>query len=301
MRHNLVPLSQNDSRWSKEKLGGSPITLGQAGCYVTSFSVVAQYYGHIINPSEMNQTLIEKNLFVKGNLISNADDLTDIFTDVRWTISYYYPNKPPTPANLSLLRDLMSDPRKSVILCIDLHNGSIHFTPVVDCDGSSVTILDVWDGKEKDFKTFYGDPATNILRFIVYEGTPQNIPITPPSDSETTLRLERDHNYNLLVSVLDELDSHPTEKLSKEQATTNAISILKDLKQRVDSLTQLNEAMRQTSTPSTAPDILPTIGEVTKKKGKKGKNESSSITTVVKTNVFDSLYTVLQRWGVLEK
>lgn len=54
--------SQNDKRWSKEKLGGSNLVLGTHGCTVSSISNLLKFYGIDVTPSQVNQRLIE----VKG-------------------------------------------------------------------------------------------------------------------------------------------------------------------------------------------------------------------------------------------
>lgn len=171
---NFETLSQNDPRWSSIHLGlSNSITLGVAGCLVTSFCALAYYYNHQINPDQMNQLLINGNLFANQDLISSDDDLSKLFPDIQYIQTNHYEN---VAANLELLKDLIADVKKSVIVEIDLGNGQVHFTPVVDCDGSNVTIMNVWDGKVENVNTVYGDPAIKILKYIVYEGTPAQDP-----------------------------------------------------------------------------------------------------------------------------
>lgn len=166
----FLQLSQNDSRWAGSWLGNSTsVTLGAAGCYVTSFAVAANYYGHVTDPSDMNNRLKAGNLFASSTYISNDDDLQQIFPDCLYKQTYHYEA---VKADLVQLQQLLQDPTLVVIVEIDLGNGSVHFSPVADCNASTVTIMNVWDGKLEDLGSVYGDPATKILKFVVYQGTP---------------------------------------------------------------------------------------------------------------------------------
>ena len=168
------PLSQNDPRWKDLLLGLSDrVTLGQAGCFVTSFAILAYYYGHQVLPDAMNQQLINANLFANQDLISSDDDLHKLFPDINFLETIHCEN---APADLNVLKDLVADLSKSVIVEIDLGNGQVHFTPVLACDGTNVTIQNVWDGKIEDLKSQFGDPATKILKYVVYQGTPASDP-----------------------------------------------------------------------------------------------------------------------------
>lgn len=198
MTRTLEPLSQRDSRWASLHLGlSSDITLGMAGCYVTSFSVLAYYYGHPTLPDSMNQLLIGANLFADTDLISNDDDLSKLFGDIQYVQTNHYES---IPADLNLLKDLVSDVKKSVIVEIDLGNNQVHFSPVVDCDGTTVTIMNVWDGKTVDMKSVYGDPAVKILKFVVYEGTPASNP------APDTVMEVKQSDYVKLLQKSSELD-----------------------------------------------------------------------------------------------
>jgi hypothetical protein len=190
------PLSQNDSRWKDILLGNSATyTLGQAGCYVTSFAVLSYYYGVPLSPTDINQKLKDAGLF-SGGLISADDDLEKILPSIKYVKSLNYPG----PADLQILKDLLSDPSTSVIVEIDLGNKEVHFTPVIACDGTNVTILNVWDGHVADLKSVYGDPATVILKYVVYSGTPAVV--TAP---DTILEIKQG-DFLKLMQKSEELD-----------------------------------------------------------------------------------------------
>lgn len=302
MVHEYSLISQNNPLWKGKILGDpqkSTITLGQAGCYVSSFAVLASYYGHSITPDQMNSELLSRNLFAQGNLMSNDNDLQDVFPDIKYTISYYFPNKPPTPANLGLLRDLMSDPANSVIVCIDLHNGTVHFTPVVDCDGTNVTIMNVWDGVVRDFKSVYGDPATNIIRFIVYKG---NVAPAEPSQQDLIdeLRHQRDHNNNLTVALLDRLNLHPTDEFPVDVQVEKAGEQIDIMRNKITILETRLRLIDGSEEGGSDDQALPSPKQTGKKKGGKTVKKTDSVVTVTKTTVLDGILSLLRKGGIIE-
>jgi Peptidase C39 family len=52
---------QGDPRWSEEKLGDTPGTLGGEGCAVSSAAMVLSHYGMEVNPSGLNRFLNDHN------------------------------------------------------------------------------------------------------------------------------------------------------------------------------------------------------------------------------------------------
>lgn len=299
MVHQLEQLSQNNLAWSTSPLGTSSITLGAAGCYVTSFSVLAAYYGHKITPFEMNRLLVERKLFVSQNLISNPDDLEDIFPDIKFTMSYYFNNSTGRPADLAILRDILSDPNKTVIVCINIHDKSLHFTPVIDCDGERVTIMNVWNGQVEDFTKLYGDPKKNIIRFIVYTGTPAE---REPSQQEIIdrLRLERDHNYNLTVAILDRLNLHPTDNDPVDEQVEKAGALIDQMKSELEILRARINLLSPSEEESSS-DLL-VLDKKKKGKNQKGKSvsKSDSIVSVEKVTILDSIVALLRKGGIIE-
>lgn len=179
MRTFPIIFSQRDIRWSSQRLGtvdGS--NLGEEGCYLVSFCILANYYGHEIAPDALDDLFTENKWYIDGNLLTDAG-LQRAYPDCHYVATYPYVT---TPADLNQLRDIIADPTASVIIEIDLGGGETHFAVVVDCDGETVTIANPWDGKIENFTQDYGDPKKNILKFVVYKGTP----VVTPNSSPTT-------------------------------------------------------------------------------------------------------------------
>lgn len=185
MRNLPKVYSQRDPQWASQRLGtvnGS--TIGAYGCYVTSFAIIAEYYGKNVTPAQLD------DFFTNGHVYYNADGshndpanyssdnmLQTIYGDILFQGIHDYSN---TPADLNLLKTLLSDPTISVILELDFDHDpndgiQTHFVVAVDCDGKKVTIADPWQipGSIDDITKNYGNnPTQTILKFVVYKGNP---------------------------------------------------------------------------------------------------------------------------------
>ena len=211
--------SQQDPRWSSILLGSSPtVTIGQDGCYITSFAMIADYYGKNITPIDVNNFFKTNALFASTDLVSNDNDLQQMFSDIPYQTTDHYES---VPADLAKLQGYMQDNSLMVVLCIDLGGGSMHFVVAVDCDGTNVTIANPWTGHIEPFAQLYGDATKNILKFIVYKGTPaaQPIPVDPDTFSKLVhnstqydsvcdyFALARNSDFSAVKTKLDELNT----------------------------------------------------------------------------------------------
>ena len=163
--------NQQDPAWGDITLGtASGVTIQNDGCYVTSDTDGAVYFGKDTDPARLNQAYTQAGVFVNQDLLPD-DALARVYPDITLQEVDNYQT---IPADLNKLKDLVADPTLFIIVEIDLGSGNTHFTPVVDCDGTTVTIANPWDGTIENFTKDYGDPAKNILKFVVYKGTPAN-------------------------------------------------------------------------------------------------------------------------------
>lgn len=193
--------------------------------------MIARYYGKITDPVDLNKALKANNLYIGTDELAD-DALTKIYPDIIYQESLVYPNDPPTPADLTKLKELMDDPTLSVILEIDMGNGSTHFVVCVGVNGV-VTIDNPWDKAQEDFAYLYGDPVRKVIKYVVYKGTPASV----DQQLLDQLRQQRDNNWNLY----------------QEQITTNQIiqtqltSIQKQLDDANTRITNLKTEISQTS------------------------------------------------------
>lgn len=173
-------------------------------------AMLSCYYGKDTDPAKLNKYLLDNNLYVQDDLIGGDDTLQKVYPDIKFEKDYFYQN---TPADLSILHSLMDDRTASVILDIDRGNGHHHFVVCVGCNGV-VTIANPWTGEVEEFSKNYGDPATDILKFVVYS----SIPAQNQQAIQDDLRLARDKNWNLYQDSLQAKTLLNDELTEKEKA-----------------------------------------------------------------------------------
>ena len=202
--------SQRDSQWASQRLGTvNGTTIGQYGCFVTSFAMVAQFYGKDVNPAQLDDLFTNNGLYANGNLCTD-DGLHKAYGDIEYVSSIAYPND---PADLNKLKDLLSDPSQIVILELDFDHDpndgiQTHFVVAVECDGSNVTIADPWYGTQNNFSDHYGNnPSQTIQKFVVYKGAPPSPMATITQKELDDIRLARDKNYNDYQDALKSINT----------------------------------------------------------------------------------------------
>jgi Peptidase_C39 like family len=213
--------SQQDPQWASTVLGtgNNAITIGTSGCYLTSFSMIANYYGHQINPLQLNQLFISNNLYVEGNELTDKA-LQSLYANCTYQQSIDYSN---TPASLSILQTYLSDPTMSVILEVNANPEGpsstleTHFVVAIACDGTNITIADPWTG-QLNSGTPYGDWPTTIQKFVIYKGTPPATGTYVDSATFDTL-VSKSTNYDAFVKIGYTEADQVTEKVSALQAT----------------------------------------------------------------------------------
>jgi len=168
--------SQRDPQWASQRLGTvDGATIGQYGCYITSFAMTAGYFGHQITPNALDDIFTNKQLYANGDLINNDGDLSKVFPDILFQQAYDYSNN---PADLNLLKQLLADDTLAVIIELDFDHDpndgiQTHFVCLHDYDGTTFKIYDPWYGTDDDFSLHYGsNPAQTIQKFVVYKGSP---------------------------------------------------------------------------------------------------------------------------------
>jgi len=232
--------NQRDNLWVSHPLGTAEgATIGLYGCLITAWASKACYYGHRITPDSLNDIFTRQKLFADGDYVSNDNDLQQVFPDVQYVQSYHYEK---IPADLKQLQQLSGDDTITVTLEIDLGGGSTHFVELHWCDGTNVQIYNPYYGSDEDFRLHYGDPAGNIMKFVVYQGKPASAAIPVPSDTFDRLvhnstqwdsccdyfSLPHDSEFGEVKTYVDKLKQNLADAEKDTQSATGQAAALAD-------------------------------------------------------------------------
>jgi hypothetical protein len=167
-------------------------TIRSHGCYVTTFATLAKACGKDTDPVQLNSLFTMNKLYASGNLMYD-NNLTKVFPDIVYQKTYEFTGN----ADITLLKELMSDPTNWVILKIKIPPPLLtHFVLCTGVNGT-IQIADPMTKKVEDFAVRYGNPEQNILKYVVYKGTP-----VVPEQVDDSLRVERDINWNMARDVI---------------------------------------------------------------------------------------------------
>lgn len=157
--------SQNDPTWAGLTLGTSSVTVGNSGCYVTSFANVALSFQRDVTPQWVNDQLLAKGLYLDGGDVAD-DYLQRIMPDIRYIETQYYGG----PASLGYIAQA-SKPNTEIIVGIDATKFGVpvHFCRVVEVRENEVIIDDSWDGVRRSISERYGNARTMILKAVKYQ------------------------------------------------------------------------------------------------------------------------------------
>ncbi len=250
MRQYPFIYSQRDSAWASQQLGSvAGATIGQYGCILTCHAMKAGYYGHEIKPNALNDIYKQRNLYVSGDLLSDAD-LHAVFDDIQLIDTRNYQD---VPADLNYLKQLAADNTITVTLELDFDHDpndgiQTHFVELHDFDGTNLTIYDPWYGTDDNFTLHYGtNLAQTIQKFAVYKGSPQQpgtyvdagtfnklVHNSGAYDSVCdNLGINRDSDGSIIIAAIAQLKK---DKTTAEQTITVLNQQLPDLKTKNDTL-----------------------------------------------------------------
>lgn len=167
---------QRDPRWANQRLGTCAGTLiGPEGCYLTSFAMMAGYYGHHVAPDALNNAFALKGLYADGCLM-NDNQLARLYPDLALEAVHDWSQ---VPADLGVIARAMADPALSVVLELDFdHNPAdgtqTHFVLAAGGPADNPWIYDPWYGDgahPQPLAQNYGStPAQTIQKAVIYRG-----------------------------------------------------------------------------------------------------------------------------------
>lgn len=193
---NIPLFAQNDINWKNEKLGFSTSSIGLYGCLVTSYAILASYYGKNINPLQMNQLFKDNDCFVNGSYIKSNNVLSIVFPDIRFDSVTYLDGVTVTDKHINeIIRNI--DDGYPVIVKIKTPGGTDHYMVACDYDNGLI-VVDPADGKRRRMSEKYGEDKNILLRYIIYKGN-----INKPMKINAGVVVNMNGKYNASIGLAD--------------------------------------------------------------------------------------------------
>ena len=186
---NLPVYNQGDELWRNRRMAPSQYTIGQAGCYITSFTMSLHNFAINLTPGQVLDRLIAVNGLNNEGLLT-YDGMMRAFPSVFFYDRVNTTNDPSSNgvemrADVAIrkVRRLL-DLGQPTILCVDnLGNDGYPDHAVIAKDyklsGSEVIDFRIHDpdgGKELWFTEKYGPLMTKLYGYVALVGPPINFP-----------------------------------------------------------------------------------------------------------------------------
>ncbi len=186
------PLSQRDPLWATIRLGhaGSPKTIGEWGCLVTCFTMVANAFGRNLTPEQLNHAMVTKGGFLNG-FLTKWNALSNVYGDIVYEGKVHGPSAP----DLLNRIDASLAAGRPVSVQVDFTSDTPytdndqHWVLIVGKDGDDYRINDPWllPAQEASLRTRYGRAGRPlrdaIMSAIFYRSAKAVQPVPPPPDA----------------------------------------------------------------------------------------------------------------------
>lgn len=145
--------SQRDPRWCNQLIGGSNMTVGDVGCYLTSVAMIFKKYGTGTSPSII---AANRNYFFSNTALMTAPPAPSGYTYKRQ--DYF---------NRETLDNELSSGRP-VIVHVRTNNGyGGHFIVLYEGSDGNYKMHDPWYGADLDFTSRYNTGMIDSMRLFV--------------------------------------------------------------------------------------------------------------------------------------
>lgn len=144
--------SQRDPRWCNQLIGGSDMTVGDVGCYITSVTMIFKKYGSNITPSVF---AANRSYFFSNTALMTSPPSPSGYTYKRQD----YFNQGTLDAELSAGRP--------VVVHVRTNNGyGGHFIVLYEGSGGNYKMHDPWYGADLDFTSRYSVGMIDSIRLF---------------------------------------------------------------------------------------------------------------------------------------
>ncbi len=203
-----TPLSQRDPQWANTLLGhpGSPKTIGEWGCLMTCFTMIANTYGRSATPAQFNHAMITNGGYLNGYL-TKWNALSNVYKDIVFMGKV----DAGAPDLLSRINASL-EAGNPVTALVDFTRDTPytendqHWVLIVGRAGDDYRINDPWllPAQEASLRDRYGrtgKPVGDAIRSAIFYRSTK--PVTPPTPPPTptpipapVTLLERGMNIN---------------------------------------------------------------------------------------------------------
>lgn len=158
-------LGQRDIRWKSKYLGTSKTTIGDYGCLLTCFAMLAGML-----PDEMNTAMVQRGMFTDGNK-ANTFDISSINSKVKYLgVKGRYTGLVPADVMQDLYNHLKTQP---AIIEVDFNKYvqdiQQHFVLATGIENGKIMIHDPWTNDHVPLCPRWGDTEPiAIWRIIKY-------------------------------------------------------------------------------------------------------------------------------------
>lgn len=155
----VPPYGQTDPRWADDIMRICDLSIGEAGCALTSAAMVFGYYGDTRNPAQLNACLGDYACPIYWQTAANQCS-----SGLARYLDY-------PPFDWATIESTLAAGRPIIVRFARVSNPDwTHFVPIIGGAGTSpdgYTILDSWDGRTKSMAAYVGNgwTATGLARF----------------------------------------------------------------------------------------------------------------------------------------
>ncbi len=200
-----TPISQRDPQWRDMLLGhpGSPKTIGEWGCLLVCFAMVANSYGRATNPAQLNHAMVTKGGYLNGYL-TKWNALSNVYSDIVY-MGKLEMNAPDliTRINASLEAGNPATVHVDFTRDTPYTENDQHWVLIVGRDGDDYRINDPWlyPAQEASLRDRYGRtglPLRDTIRSAIFYRSTKPVPPPEPEPTPTPAvrLLERGMNIN---------------------------------------------------------------------------------------------------------